>query len=187
MKRLAAIVFLIATFVPSSEAQFKLPVLDKSPMDMSYYPVDYPVLKVQNKVNEPLLARVVYSRPQKNGRRVFGELVEYGQIWRLGANEATEIELYRDCRINGEKLRKGRYTMYAIPHPGAWTIIINKETDSWGAFIYDPKKDVLRTEIKTEHLEEAAEVFSMTFCKTETGVNLVIAWDDVKATIPFNF
>jgi len=187
MKRLAAIVFFLATFIPPSEAQFKIPALDKSPMDMSYYPAEYPVLKVQNKISEPLLARVVYSRPQKNGRRVFGELVEYGQIWRLGANEATEIELYRDCRVNGEKLKKGRYTLYAIPQPGTWTIIFNKETDSWGAFLYDPKKDVLRTDIKTEKMEEVAEVFSMAFTKSDDGVNLVIAWDDVKAAIPFNF
>ena len=104
MKRLALLIVILYGCVFSINAQYKPPALDKSPMDMCYYPVNYPVLKVQNKVTEPLLARIVYSRPQKNGRQVFGELVEYGQGWRLGANEATEIELYRDCRVNGEKL-----------------------------------------------------------------------------------
>src|SRR4051812_36369771 len=72
-------------------AQTKLPPVDKSPMDMSYYPNSYPVLKIQDKITEPLVARVIYSRPQKNGRTIFGELLEYGQVWRLGANEASEI------------------------------------------------------------------------------------------------
>lgn len=187
MKRLAAFLFLISGTAFMAQAQFKVPVLDKSPMDMCYYPVNYPVLKVQNKVTEPLLARIVYSRPQKNGRQVFGELVEYGQIWRLGANEATEIEVYKDCKVNGEKLKKGRYTLYAIPLQDRWTVIFNKETDIWGAFLYDPKKDVLRTEIKTEELKEAAEAFSMGFEKADSNINLVIAWDNVKANLPFTF
>src|SRR4051794_13928524 len=74
----------------------KIPQLDKSPMDMAYYPDNYPVLKIQDKATEPLVARVIYSRPQKDGRTIFGGLVEYGTVWRLGANEATEIELYKD-------------------------------------------------------------------------------------------
>src|SRR6187551_3619540 len=93
-------------------AQNKLPPLDKSPMDMSYYPNGYPVLKIQDKITEPLVARVIYSRPQKSGRSIFGELLEYGKVWRLGANEATEIEFYRDVKINDTKVKKGRYTMY---------------------------------------------------------------------------
>ncbi len=64
-------------------------------MDMSYYPVNYPILKIQDKVTEPLVMRVIYSRPQLNGRKIFGELQAYGQVWRLGANEATEIEFLK--------------------------------------------------------------------------------------------
>src|SRR6202012_1966682 len=73
--------------------------LDNSPLDMTYYPADYPVLKIQDKVTEPLIARVVYSRPQKRGRKLFGDLIQYGEIWRLGANEATEIEFFQDVKI----------------------------------------------------------------------------------------
>ena len=68
-------------------------------MDMSYYPNGYPVLKIQDKATEPLVARVIYSRPQKNGRTIFGELLEYGKVWRLGANEATEIEFFQVVKI----------------------------------------------------------------------------------------
>lgn len=140
---------LLALFISFSVfSQARFPVIDKSPMDICYYPVNYPILKIQNKATEPLIVRVSYSRPQKNGRMVFGELVEFGKVWRLGANEATEIELFKDVKIGGNKLKKGRYTIYAIPVADKWTIIFNKETDIWGAFQYDSKKDVLRIDVR---------------------------------------
>ncbi len=133
MKQVKLLFSLLLFCASATLAQFKVPAIDKSPMDMAYYPVNYPVLKIQNKVSEPLMARIIYSRPLKNGRSVFGELVEYGQIWRLGANEATEIEIYKDVKCGTDtKLKKGRYTMYAIPYQDKWTIIFNKETDIWG-------------------------------------------------------
>lgn len=187
MKHRIIIFFLLVGMMHSVIAQTRVPSVDKSPMDMSYFPVNYPVLKIQNKVTEPLLVRVVYSRPQKNGRSVFGELVEYGKVWRLGANEATEIELYKDAKVGGNKLKKGRYTMYAIPFLDKWTIIFNKETDVWGAFQYDVKKDVLRVDVNTEKQPEPAEAYCMVFEKTGTGANLVMIWDNVKASLPFSF
>ena len=168
-------------------AQTKLPPLDKSPMDMAYYPNNYPVLKIQDKATEPLIARVVYSRPQKNGRTVFGELVEYGKIWRLGANEATELELYKDVRINDKKVKKGRYTLYTICNESKWTIIINKEVDTWGAFKYDDTKDVIRVDVDVQKQTDMVEAFTMVFDKTATGADLIMAWDNVKVSLPFNF
>lgn len=163
-----------------------LPALDKSPMDMSYYPNNYPVLKIQDKVTEPVLARVIYSRPQKNGRIIFGDLVEYGKVWRMGANEATEIEFYKDVKINGGKIAKGRYTLYAIPNTDSWTFILNRDLDTWGAFKYDAQKDVTRTTVPIEKLNQVVEALSMTFEKTDNGCNLVVAWDNIKATLPIS-
>ena len=187
MKLLVVLFFGLTLLTPTLKAQFKAPALDKSPMDMSYFPANYPILKIQNKATEPLLARVLYSRPQKNGRNVFGELIEYGQVWRLGANEATEIELYKDVKINNDRLKKGRYTMYAIPFQDKWTLIFNKETDIWGAFQYDEKKDVLRTDVKLEKQQDPIEAFTLLFDKTDSGANLIMAWDNVKATLPITF
>jgi len=155
-------------------------------MDMSYYPNNYPVLKIQDKATEPVLARVIYSRPQKNGRIIFGDLVEYGKVWRMGANEATEIEFYKNVVINGDKVAKGRYTLYAIPNADNWTFILNKDVDTWGAFKYDAQKDVLRTTIPIEKLNDVVEALSMTFEKTDNGCNLVVAWDNVKADLPIS-
>jgi len=163
----------------------QIPPVDKSPMDMSYYPAGYPILKIQDKLTEPLVARILYSRPQKNGRNIFGELVEYGKVWRLGANEASEIEFYRDVRMGGTKVKKGRYTLYAIPLQDQWTIILNKETDTWGSFKYDVKKDVARITVKPETNTEPVENLSMYFDKDRNGFRLQVNWDNLKCSIPF--
>lgn len=170
-----------------SQAQFKAPTLDRSPMDMSYYPSNYPVLKIQDKLTEPLVARVIYSRPQKNGRKVFGELVEYDKVWRLGANEATELEIYKDVKINGQKLKKGRYTIYCIPSVNSWKVIFNKETDIWGAFQYDEKKDVLRLDLPVQHQVNSVEAFTIQFNKTDAGADMAMTWDDTIVTLPMTF
>ncbi len=183
-------IILILSFFSSTllcNAQLKLPPVDKSPMDMSYYPAGYPVLKIQDKATEPLVARVIFSRPQKNGRVIFGELLEYGKVWRLGANEATEIEFFQNVRIGGVKVRKGRYTLYCIPFAEKWTLIINRETDTWGSFKYDEAKDVTRLDVPVQKQKESLENFVMAFEKTATGASLVMAWDDIKVNLPVAF
>jgi hypothetical protein len=186
MKKLSALfVFLLITSLSFAQTSYsRAPVLDKSPMDMAYYPVNFPVLKIQEKVAEPLVARVIYSRPQKSGRTVFGELVEFGQVWRLGANEATEIEFYRDVKIGGKKIVKGKYTLYAQVQPTEWTIIFNKETDTWGAFKYDPKKDVARIKVPVVKTEDTTEAYTMYFEKQGTGIQLIMHWDNVRVALP---
>ncbi len=188
MKRLVMLTLLTASTALIAQSQTKFPAPDKSPMDVSYFPDNYPILKVQNKITDVPACRVLYSRPLKNGRQVYGELVEFGKVWRLGANEATELELYRDGRVADKKIKKGRYSMFAIPYADKWTIIINKDTDVWGAFQYDESKDVARFEVKTEKLSAPSEAFTMFFDKgNKNSTNLIIAWDDVKTTIPFSF
>ncbi len=183
---LSAIAFLFVTCICA--AQSTLPPLDKSPMDMCYYPVDYPVLKIQHKSDAPLIARVIYGRPQKNNRSIFGDLVPYDMIWRMGANEATEIEFFRDVKIDGKKLAKGRYTMYAIPSTDKWTIVLNSETDTWGAFGYDTKKDALRTDVKVNTRPDVIEVFTVCFEGNEKNkTNLMIGWDNKEVHLPISW
>lgn len=170
-----------------AHAQSKPASMDKSPMDMAYFPTDYPVLKIQDKAPGPLVARAIYSRPQKNGRKLFGELVEYGKVWRLGANEATEIEFFQDVKIADKKVKKGRYTMYALVDTDKWTVILNKETDTWGAFRYDSTKDVVRTTVPVEKQSDITEAFSMEFEKAPKGARLVINWDDVQVKLPITW
>ena len=186
MHKIFAVLIFTVSFLYSFSQSGKLPEVDKSPMDVSYYPANYPILKIQNKASEPLVARILYSRPQKQGRKVFGELVEYGKVWRLGANEATELEFFKDVKIGGKKVDKGRYTLYAIVNENTWTLILNKDTDIWGAFKYDAKKDVLRTDVPAEKTNDLVESMSMWFEKTASGFSLNISWEQVKVTLPIS-
>lgn len=162
----------------------KLPPLDSSPMDMAYFPVMYPyVVRIKGEPGQ-LIARVIYSRPQKKGRKIFGDLEPYGELYRLGANEATEIEFYRAVSIGGKNIPKGRYTIYSIPEEKQWTIILNRDTDIWGAFKYDRNKDVLRTTVAVTPLDTPVDPFTMVFEKAAYGANLIIAWDTVSIVLP---
>ena len=183
MKKLVCIATALSIYF-SLTAQNTPPPVDKSPMDMSYYPGNYPVLKIQDKITEPLIARVVYSRPKKEGRTIFGGLVEYGKLWRLGANEATEIEFFQKVNIGDKKVSKGRYTLYAIVNENSWTFIVNKETDTWGSFKYNPEKDVVRFDVPVEKMNEPVETFGMAFEKASNSINLLVTWENVKVALP---
>jgi hypothetical protein len=184
--QLQAILFFCASGF--CQAQTTIPPLDKSPMDMCYYPVDYPILKIQHKADAIPVARVIYGRPQKNDRSIFGDLVPYDVIWRVGANEATEIEFFREVKIDGRKLPKGRYTMYTVPSKDKWTIVFNKETDTWGAFAYDAKKDVLRTDVKVITRPDVIDVFTICFeGKEKNKTKLMIGWDNQEVHMPISW
>lgn len=186
MKRIIFSIVAVLSLSFAANAQSNLPAVDKSPMDMAYYPANYPVLKMQGKLTDQPFARIVYSRPKKEGRTVFGGLVPYGQVWRLGANEATEIEFFKPVTIGGKNIAAGRYTLYALVNEKKWTFILNKETDIWGAFKYDQAKDIVRTEVPIETTNENIESLSMGFVKSNNDFNLVIGWENVKASLPIS-
>jgi hypothetical protein len=185
MKRILLLISIVFCLNFQLLAQDKIPSIDQSPLDMSYYPENFPAAKVQKKIVEPLIARLIYSRPNMNGRKIFGALIEYGKVWRLGANEATEIEFFKEVLINKIKVKKGRYSLYALPNANKWTIILNKEIDSWGAFLYDSTKDVMRIEVVPELIAQTIEPFSMFFEKTSLqNISLNILWENTKVVLP---
>jgi len=184
MKHFFAIVFCLITI--SSLAQQQPTELDKSPMDISYSPPNYPILKMNGKVTGQPVARIIYSRPQKAGRTIFGGVVTYNQIWRLGANEATEIEFFKNVKINGKSLPKGRYTLYAICAESKWTIIFNTEKDIWG-LAYNEKKDALRIDVQVKNTDTTVEALTMFFEDIKEGAALNILWDNVKVVLPIYF
>lgn len=118
--------------------------VDISPMDMAYFPVDYPKLKMAGQLTAAKPhARVIYSRPHLEGRHIFKEVLKYGEPWRMGANESTELELYSEAVIQNKKIKAGRYILYCIPQPNEWTIVLNNNTDTWG-LQQETSKDVAR-------------------------------------------
>jgi hypothetical protein len=91
---------------------------------------------------------VEYGRPSVGGRKIWGALVPYGQVWRAGADEATTIAFDKDVKIEGQKLAAGRYALFLVPGEGEWTVVFNSVADQWGAFKHDSSKDVLRVTVK---------------------------------------
>lgn len=164
-------------------AQPKPTDLDKSPLDLSYYPANYPISKMRGQAVGDPLARLIYSRPQKKEREIFGQEVKYNEVWRLGANEATELELFKNATIGGKGIPKGRYTLYCIPTETKWTIIVSKDNYTWGSFSYKSDKDVARIDVPVQKNNEITEALTMYFEKN----NLVILWDYLKVAVPVNF
>ncbi len=179
--------------IPAVMKDSNLLSIDRSPMDMIYFPVDYPKEKMANPRLQDPLARVIYSRPQKNGRLIFADtsvtknvIQHYGQEWRLGANEATEIEFFKTATINGKRIAPGRYIIYCIPSPGKWKIIFNSNLFSWGLHM-DKTKDITEADIPVTSNERPVEYFTMAFQNTANGCSLVMEWGDVKAIMPISF
>ncbi len=168
------IIAAFCTFFSTQILAQKFPDLDASPVDIAL---------VKGKDKQPL-AKVIYSRPQKKGRVVFGELEPYGKVWRTGANEATEIKIYKDIMVAGKPLKAGTYSLFTIPEKDKWTVIFNSDLDQWGAYSYNKEKDVLRVEIKTVKIESTVEAFSILFKDTDKGANMLMAWDEVMIEIP---
>ncbi|WP_430425974.1 DUF2911 domain-containing protein [Maribacter litoralis] len=190
MKKIILFSFCIGLFTTVSLAQ-DFRGLDKSPLDRAYLPDhfahDIKFAPERNLPDSPIL-KVDYSRPQKKGRQVFGGMVKYNELWRLGANEATEIKVYKDVRMDGKLLREGTYTMYAIPTEEVWTIIFNKAVDQWGHYSYDEKNDVLRINAHVLHNSNPVEEFSIQFEDSENGIALMyIAWDMNRVEIPISY
>jgi hypothetical protein len=164
----------------------KLPTLDKSQMDMIYYPVDYPVLKMSGKTKDLPVARIIYSRPVKDGRSIFGNIVKYGSYWRLGANESTEIEFFRDVIITGQKVKKGRYIIYCVPEKDKWTLKLNNDLYTWGLKVHK-SGDLYSFEIPVSNIEKPLDVLTMEFSDDNNGARLLIGWDSVRAVVPIKF
>jgi len=136
-------------------------------------------------VNSDIAIRVFYNRPSKKGRLIFGDLVPYGEWWRTGANEATQIELSRDIRFDsGEVLPAGKYSLVTIPNPNEWDVIFNSKIPDWGTE-YFPKFDVLKVKGKVERLPQTVEVFTIDFTEENGQPQLTMAWDNTKVTVPF--
>ncbi|GAC1421091.1 MAG: hypothetical protein NVS1B13_10270 [Flavisolibacter sp.] len=160
--------------------------IDVSPMDMSYWPNDYPILKMENKTKNPPVARVIYSRPRMQGRKIFGSLIKYGTPWRLGANEATEIQLFQPVTIKNKLIPVGRYVLYCVPQSNQWSIVFNENFDCWG-LKQDRSKDLYIFDIPAKKKNQEIEYFTIVFEKTKIGADLIIAWDNIEARLPLEY
>lgn len=170
----AALAFSI---VPTSAAQDVVPAPDARPS---------PLALTQLTLDDGTYIKVHYSSPRKRGRTIFGDLVRYDRVWRLGANEATEITITQPIRFGGELLPAGTYALFAIPSEENWTIIANENLGQWGAFSYAEDADVLRVEAPAQRIDSVHEAFTMSLEQDEdaSDARLVITWDQTQVTVP---
>ena len=123
---------------------------------------------------------ISYSQPSVKGRKIWGDLVPYGKVWRTGANEATTFEVDNNVKIEGQALPKGKYALFTIPGESDWTIIFNKTPDQWGSFRYKQEDDALRVKVKPS--KSAALTEMMTFNIGNDG-KVVLQWENLQ--VPF--
>lgn len=129
---------------------------------------------------------VTYGRPYKNNREIFGGLVKYGEVWRLGADQATTISFNTDTKFGGAGIPAGTYTLFAIPNENEWTLILNSQPGQWGAFTYQKNKDkdVAKISVPVTHLDTVVEQFTIRFIENN---NMVIEWDKTRVLISLSF
>ncbi|HLT72777.1 MAG TPA: DUF2911 domain-containing protein [Cyclobacteriaceae bacterium] len=132
--------------------------------------------------------KITYGQPHKRGREIFGSLVPYGEVWRTGANEATEITLTGDILINGVLLKAGTYSIFTIPDRIKWTIIINRELNLWGSYNYNAKLDLFRFDAPVQEVSgESVEALNITLDQNNDRAELSFMWDNTKVTVPIRF
>ncbi len=127
---------------------------------------------------------IQYSSPSVKGRKVWGELVPYGKVWRTGANEATIFETDKAIKVEGKELAAGKYSLYTIPGEKEWVIIFNSQVGQWGITragetTEDPAKDVLRVTVKAKESKEFNEQFRIAIEKKE----MVLYWENLRVPV----
>ena len=126
---------------------------------------------------------IQYSRPSMRGRKIFGGLVPYDEIWRTGANAATRLKTDVDLFIDGEAVPKGEYTLYTQPGMSSWKLIINKQTGQWGTE-YSQGQDLERVNMKVTPRPSGLELFTISFDKTSGGSGtLKLEWENTVASV----
>lgn len=127
---------------------------------------------------------LTYSRPNVNGRKIFGGLEPYGQVWRTGANGVPKITFEDKVTVAGHLVEPGTYGLLTIPGENEWTVIFSKNSEQWGAYTYKQEEDALRFTVKPERLNEPVETFTIDFSHVKPQrAKLNIAWEETKISI----
>jgi hypothetical protein len=126
---------------------------------------------------------IEYSRPSMRGRKIMGELVPFGQVWRTGANEATALTTEGQINIGGTSVPAGKYTLYTLPSETGWKLIINKQTGQWGTE-YNQAQDLARIDMKSSQVKAPVEQFTISFRSTgDDSADLVLEWENTSVSV----
>ncbi|MES2386786.1 MAG: DUF2911 domain-containing protein [Bacteroidota bacterium] len=138
-----------------------------------------PAATATGKIGEANIT-IEYSSPAVKGRKIWGDLVPYNQVWRAGANEATIFTTDKDISVEGNKLPAGKYSLFAIPAEAEWTIIFNKVAKQWGAYKYTDKEDALRVRVKPREAKEQKERLAYTI---DPKKGFTLSWDKLDVLV----
>lgn len=170
-KHTAIVMFLILVSVVFVAAQ----------MDKSKRPS--PPASAQCKLPDGKMVKTDYSSPRMKGRKIFGSLVPYGKVWRLGANEATTFVTDTNLSVGGKDVPAGSYTLFAIPNPDQWTLIISKKTGEWGIPYPGEGDDLARVDMKVSRLPSKVENFTISYEPSNKGCTMNLDWDTTRASV----
>lgn len=172
---LLAILFILATFA-FSQQELKVPTLS-------------PITEVTQEVGLTQV-KLSYSRPSAKGRKVFGDLVPFNEVWRTGANASTKLTFAQDVKIEGNALKAGTYALYTIPGDKEWTVIIHTNTKhrSIAGDVYKPAEDAFRFKVKPAKTSNVVETFTIQFGDITTkSCNVIVSWEDTQIKFKVEF
>jgi len=124
-----------------------------------------------------------YSSPRMKGRKIYGDLVPFGQVWRTGANEATTFVTSSDLMVGGKAVPAGSYTIFTVPTTGKWTLIVNKKTGEWGIPYKYESDELARIDMKVSKLPSPLEDFTISYAKTGSSCTMQIDWESTRASV----
>lgn len=146
-------------------------------------PLLSPRKQAEAKLGNGKTVSVDYGAPSMRGRKIMGELVPYGKVWRTGANEATKFHTDSDILVGEAKVPAGDYTLYTLPGENAWKLIINKQTGQWGT-VYDESKDLARVDMRLNKTEQPVEQMEIKLDPQKDGnVILHVIWEKTDASV----
>ena len=175
MKRYALITSIFFTLVTFGSTQMSM-AQDKSKRPS-------PPASAECAFSDGKTVKVDYSSPRAKGRKMFGELVPYGQVWRTGANEATTFVINTDLNVGGKDVSAGAYTIFTIPEADKWTLVISKETGEWGTAYPGEGEDLARVPMSVSKTSAPVENFTIGFDQTGSRCTMYMDWGNTRASV----
>jgi hypothetical protein len=142
-----------------------------------------PPAKAECKLGDGKAVTIDYSSPRAKGRKIFGGLVPYGQVWRAGANEATALVTSSDITVGGKAVPAGQYTIFTVPAEDKWTLVISKKTGEWGTAYPGPDNDLARIDMKVSKTPAPVENFTIAFGQSGSACTLRMEWENTRASV----
>ena len=147
-------------------------------------PIASPKQKVEQQFSMTKIS-VEYGRPGVKGRKVFGELVPFGKVWRAGANSATKVTFEQNVEFGGKEVKAGAYALFVIPMEKEWKVMLNKDANQWGAYTYDEKLNVAEFTVPVQKMADKQEWFEIAVNPVDIhSAEMLIKWDMTKVAIP---